>query len=141
MNRETLNTIVTIIALIPMSFFMFLSIFMIRNIILNIQPNDFPILTSLLLGILGYIGLLWNLIYDKKKVAETLNFILLVLGILGFILFVSIEGGFKGWRWIFTIEEPEEWFIIVGPIIITIYLMIEKVKRLFRLYKGSIIEK
>lgn len=89
----------------------------------------------MIFGLLGYIGLVMNLKQDKKIKSELLNFIFLTLGIIGFIMFNSIEGGIEAWKWIILIEEPDEWLIFVGPILITIILTIMKGKRLITMYK------
>ena len=78
-----------------------------------------------------------NLKRDRQKKGEAINFFLLSLGVFGFVLFTSFEGGIKAWKWIFIIEEPDEWLIYVGPILITIFLTIVKVKRLTAIYMKS----
>ncbi len=92
-------------------------------------------LISLLFGILGYIGLLMNLKQNKELKVELINFILLVLGIVGFVLFNSCQGGLRAWKWILMIEEPDEWILFFGPILITLFLIVIKGKRLTKLYK------
>ncbi|MFM6994594.1 MAG: hypothetical protein ACKOWO_05730 [Sediminibacterium sp.] len=79
---------------------------------------------SILFGITGYIGLITSLALPKKNF---LNFLLLLLGLIGFSIFLSYEGGMKGWKWLLTIEEPEEWFILALPIIASLLGLIVNV--------------
>lgn len=130
MKKATLNILLTILALLPSTFFLFMSIFGIVNILSGFHADDIVVLLSLLFGVCGYIGLCMNLKQDKEKKNEIINFLLLFLGVSGFVLFNSITGGFKAWKWILTIEEPDEWLIFVGPILITTFLIIAKGKRI-----------
>jgi len=137
MIKEMINRILTVLAIIPSTFFIVMSIIGIVNVISNFYPRKVIILLSILFGILGYVGLWMNLKQNKKKKVEVINFILLFLGIIGFVMFNSLEGGLQAWIWILTIEEPNEWLLFVGPVIITIILIIIKGKRLTTLYMKS----
>lgn len=135
MIREPLNLALTVIALIPMTFFLFLSIYGLVNALSRFDLGKAPIYISMVFGVLGYVGLVMNLIQDKKLKAEVVNFIFLLLGIIGFMLFISLAGGLRVWKWVLFIEEPDEWAVIVGPILITIFLTVIKGKRLKKLYE------
>jgi hypothetical protein len=137
MKRETINILLTIIAIIPFTFFMFISVYGIINILSRFDIKDSLLLSSMLFGIFGYVGLLMNLKQNKEIKNELLNFVFLSLGIIGFVMFNSFEGGTKAWKWIFTIEEPDEWLIFVGPILITTLITIMKGKRLTTMYKNN----
>ncbi|AWH74780.1 hypothetical protein DCS32_11610 [Dokdonia sp. Dokd-P16] len=130
MKKETVNIILTIVALIPMTYFMVLSIYALANLLSKFDVDDTLILISITFGILGYVGLLMNLKQSKNKNVEFINLTFLSIGIIGFVLFNSIQGGTKAWKWVIMIEEPDEWLMFVGPILITMYLSIIKGKRL-----------
>ena len=134
MKKETINIILTVLALLPMTFFLFVSIYGVFNILSSFHFNDILVLISLIFGILGYAGLVMNLKQNKKLKTEVINFIFLLLGIVGFVLFNSFEGGLKAWKWILMIEEPDEWLMYVGPTLITIILILKKGKRLTTMY-------
>lgn len=136
MKKETINIILTVLALLPMTFFLFVSIYGVFNILSSFHFNDTLVLISLIFGILGYAGLVMNLKQNKKLKTEVINFIFLLLGIVGFVLFNSFEGGLKAWKWILMIEEPDEWLMYVGPTLITIILILKKGKRLTTMAKN-----
>ena len=135
MKKETVNRILTILALIPATLFMVLSIFGLVQILSNFDIKDIPILLSIVFGLLGYVGLWMNLKQNKELKAELLNFLFLLLGIIGAVLFILFEGGMRAWKWIITVEDPVEWLIFVGPILIALYLLFLKGKRLMFLRK------
>ena len=137
MKKETINIILTVLALLPMTFFLFVSIYGAFNILSSFHFNDTLVLISLIFGILGYAGLVMNLKQNKKLKTEVINFIFLLLGIVGFVLFNSFVGGLKAWKWILMIEEPDEWLMFVGPTLITIILILKKGKRLTTMAKKS----
>lgn len=118
-----------------MTLFLFLSIYGISNILSNFDAGDTPVLLSMILGILGFVGLFMNLKQNRRLKPELLNFILLTFGIIGFVLFISLEGGIKAWKWIIMIEEPGEWLLFVVPLLITIFLTVKKGKCLITMHK------
>ncbi len=126
MKKEKIIIFLTIIAIIPSTLFFGMSILGIINILSNFYPKDITILISMLFGICGYIGLLLNLKQIKSKKSEVINFVFLILGVIGFIIFNSSIGGMNSWKWILTFEEPDEWLIFVTPILITIILIVIK---------------
>lgn len=137
MKKETLHIILTVIALIPMTYFLFFTIYGIISVLSRFDFSKAPILISMVYGVLGYVGLVMNLKQHKKFKAEFVNFLFLVLGLIGFIAFYSFVWGFRAWKWILLIEEPDEWLLTVGPILITIFLTVTKGKRLLALYKSE----
>jgi|GEM_PF-2071873 len=137
MKRETLHAILTIIALIPMTYFFILTIYFLFVILSSFDLKDTPYLVSMIFGVLGYVGLVMNLKQNKVYAAELTNFIFLSLGLIGFIFFYAYQGGIRAWQWILFIEEPDEWIMSVGPILITIFLTVTKGKRLLALYKHN----
>ena len=138
MKRETINIILTVISLLPMTYFLLLSIYGMFNILSNFETKSIMILISMIFGVYGYIGLLMNLKQNKNLKVEIINFIMLLLGIIGFAIFNSIIGGKDAWKWIVTMEEPDEWFILVAPILISIFLTIEKGIRIFSQCKHTL---
>lgn len=137
MKRKSINVILTLFALVPMTFYLLLTVYGIVNVLMRFAPDDALLLLSMVFGVLGYVGLAMNLKQNKELKVELINFILLLIGVSGGILFTSIEGGLKAWKWIFTIEEPDEWLMSVGPVLIVIFLMVLKGKRLKTLYMKS----
>lgn len=137
MKRETITIILTTITLIPMTFWLFLSIYGLKNMLTNFDSNNIPIGLAMVFGIIGYIGLIMNLKTEKKLKSECINFVFLLVGIIGFILFHSIEGGITAWKWIIFMEEPNEWIIFVGPMLMTIIITVMKGNLLLKGYKGN----
>ena len=137
MKRETITIILTTITLFPMTFWLFLSIYGLKSILTNFDSNNIQIVLAMVFGIIGYIGLIMNLKTDKKMKAERINFIFLLVGIIGFILFHSIEGGLEAWKWIIFMEEPDEWIIFVGPILMTIIITVMKGNHLMKGFKNT----
>ena len=137
MKRETLNIFLTILTLIPLTFYLIISVYALYNILSKFSVDTLIILIPITLGILGYVGLLMNLKKDKGQKWEFINLIFLISGIIGWVLFNSFVGGIEAWKWIIMIEEPDEWLIFVGPILLTMYLTIIKAKRLTTMYMKS----
>ena len=137
MKRETLNIFLTILTLIPLTFYLIISVYALYNILSKFSVDTLIILIPITLGILGYVGLLMNLKKDKGQKWEFINLIFLISGIIGWVLFNSFVGGIEAWKWIIMIEEPDEWLIFVGPILLKMYLTIIKTKRLTTMYKKS----
>lgn len=137
MKRETITIILTTITLIPMTFWLFLSIYGLKNMLTNFDSNNIPIGLAMVFGIIGYIGLIMNLKTEKKLKSECINFVFLLVGIIGFILFHSIKGGITAWKWIIFMEEPNEWIIFVGPMLMTIIITVMKGNLLLKGYKGN----
>jgi hypothetical protein len=93
-----------------------LTIAVLPNVVSNLEFNIKDILTllSCLLGISGFIGLTRLIIIPKIK-NYVLTIVLLISGIIGSAIFMSVTGGQSALQWIFTFEEPDEWFIFVWP--------------------------
>ncbi len=119
MSKELIYKLLLFTGLIPASILVCFSFLGLYNVItLNVLNfRNIITLTSLSLGIIGFIGLNTSFVVPKKA---KLNFILLLLGIIGFSMFLSFEGGIAGWKWFVTIEEPDEWFLLGWPVIIAI---------------------
>jgi hypothetical protein len=128
MLKELTYKIILVTGLFPATFLLFFSFFGLANITSSnhLFQKDIIILTSILLGIVGYIGLITSLTLPKKTL---INFLLLFMGLIGFSIFISIEGGIRGWKWLLTIEEPEEWFLLAWPIITSLLgLIVNSIK-------------
>ncbi|MES2587807.1 MAG: hypothetical protein V4622_02435 [Bacteroidota bacterium] len=119
MNKDIIYKLTIISGLIPATILLLLTIIGISNIFSfhEIRFKEFIVFTSMILGIVGYVGLLTSLIFNNKTI---LNLILLLLGLIGFVIFTSFEGGLYAWKWIITMEEPEEWFIPVWPNVVSL---------------------
>lgn len=137
MNNKIVNVILTIVALIPMTYFLIFSLYVLIRILSSFEVSDTLYAFCLLCGILGYIGLLMNLKQPKSRKAEIINVIFLSLGIIGFLIFYSLTSGIDGWKWIITMKEPDEWLVLVIPLLITLYLIVIKGNQLSRKYQKS----
>lgn len=133
MLKEVTYKIILITGLFPATLLLFFSFLGLANILSSNQlyQKDIIILTSILLGMAGYVGLITSLALPKKTL---LNFLLLLLGLIGFSIFLSYEGGMRGWKWLLTIEEPEEWFFPAWPIIASLLGLFVN---MFKLKKNS----
>ena len=114
-----------------------ISVYALYNILSKFSVDALIILIPITLGILGYVGLLMNLKKNKGQKWEFINLTFLISGIIGWVLFNSFVGGIEAWKWIIMIDEPDEWLIFVGPILLTVYLTIIKAKRLTTMYMKS----
>lgn len=116
MLKELTYKIIIITGLLPASILLVFSFMGLSNILSSnhLIGEDIILLFSIIVGIAGYIGLVTSLVIPKKTM---LNFLLLLLGLIGFSIFLSMEGGMHGWLWFLTIEEPDEWLLPAWPII------------------------
>jgi len=137
MKKDKLNIFLTILTLIPLTFYLIISVYALYKILSKFSVDALIILIPIILGILGYVGLLMNLKKNKGQKWEFINLTFLISGIIGWVLFNSFVGGIEAWKWIIMIEEPDEWLIFVGPILLTMYLTIIKTKRLTTMYMKS----
>jgi len=137
MKKDKLNNFLTILTLIPLTFYLMISVYALYNILSKFSVDALIILIPITLGILGYVGLLMNLKKNKGQKWEFINLTFLISGIIGWVLFNSFVGGIEAWKWIIMIDEPDEWLIFVGPILLTVYLTIIKAKRLTTMYMKS----
>ena len=137
MKKDKLNNFLTILTLIPLTFYLVISVYALYNILSKFSVDALIILIPITLGILGYVGLLMNLKKNKGQKWEFINLTFLISGIIGWVLFNSFVGGIEAWKWIIMIDEPDEWLIFVGPILLTVYLTIIKAKRLTTMYMKS----
>jgi len=81
---------------------------------------------SLLFCIVGYAGLCTALLLPKRP---KLNVSLLLLGLIGFSIFMSLQGGSSAWKWLLLFEEPDEWFLLGFPFISLLLGLSVNVKR------------
>ena len=121
--KAIVNIILILSGIIPATFLLFMCFFMIGKIMTDwsFDSQDIIYLTTSLFGIFGYAGLILLLLEHRIKRVLIVTFLL--MGILSFILFVS-QSGIKAWSWIITMEEPDEWFIIVWPTIVALISVI-----------------
>jgi hypothetical protein len=118
--------VLTIIALVPATplvFFSSLWLFQIHII-------DYGIFISMIFGVFGYIGLIMNLFWNKPIKIEIVNFILLLFGFVGFFIFIIFERSGRVLKWVITMEEPDEFLILVSPTLISIILLLIKGKQI-----------
>ena len=120
--------------LIPALILLFLTLLVLPDYIKSFRfiSKEIILLGSMILGILGFFGLLLSIIPRFKKLCFT-KMILLSLGIIGFLIFMSVTGGKKSWNWIINIEEFDEWIIWVWPNIVSTGLVLLNGEKLIKL--------
>jgi len=84
----------------------------------NLGLSEIIMIFCFLCGICGYIGLIM-ILKGLHKTRHILKSIFLILGLIGFIIFVNYSGRNNFWKWILSVEEPDEWFIIMLPLIVS----------------------
>jgi hypothetical protein len=94
--------------------------------------NSLSLIFSIVIGILGYVGLILLLVNRKTKLNKVLTILLLLSGIFGFVLFMYIEGGEQAWHWMINMEEPFELLILLFPVVVSLLFLTIEIKSLFR---------
>ncbi len=130
-----INIILTLIALIPMTIFLYMVLWGVLNITPLIDSGETLFLITMIFWVCGNIGLIMNLKQSKKRKSEVINFILLFFGVIGLFMFSLFENGWNLWNWIFTTRHPLASLIFALPFIIKIFLTGAKAKQLRLLYK------
>lgn len=127
MIKDLIYKMILFTGILPASILLFFSLIGFATIIIDniLDGRNIIILISIIFGIVGYVGLITSMIFPRKAL---LNFILLLLGLIGFSIFLSYEAGLKGWKWLVTIEEPEEWFLPGLPFVATVIGLIVNLK-------------
>ena len=118
-------TILVLSGLIPATYLLIIAGLFLSEIIPSLREDSSQTKTlfSLLMGICGYIGLVIALIpkfYSKHLV----KILFCLIGILGFALFMTVEGNGITWNWFTKMEEPDAWLIFMWPNIVCIILII-----------------
>ncbi|MEX1003356.1 MAG: hypothetical protein WDZ35_14650 [Crocinitomicaceae bacterium] len=128
---KSLDLFLSVLAFVPASILVFFSTGVFVTLIPEFEFEFRKIIAVLylLLGIAGYIGIIFAMV-GRLETKPKLILTLLSCGILSFILFNSFEGGTRAWKWIFTIEEPGEWFLLVWPTLVSIYFVIRAIRKL-----------
>lgn len=127
--NHVLYVIILLLGLFPATFLFILMIQGMTSILTwyDLHLRIAFIMISFILGMAGYIGLFTALIAPRKY---KLNSALLLFGLVGFSIFMSLEGGITAWKWFLFIEEPDEWFILGLPIISALVGLIVNVRRI-----------
>ncbi len=114
MIKDLIYKIILLVGLVPATLMLCFSILGLCTIVTSdyIYLKEIILLFSIIFGILGYTGLLTSLLIPEKA---KLNFCFLLLGLIGFSVFLSYESGISGWKWLLTMEEPDEWAILGLP--------------------------
>ena len=117
--------ILLISGIVPATFMFFQTLMM---LFLFISDTDFSlidilIMISFLFGLCGYIGLLITL-KGLHNTNHLKKLILIGLGLIGFTMFFNIAGTKNFWNWVLKIEEPDEWFLGIWPILVSIVFLI-----------------
>jgi hypothetical protein len=125
--------IFTLSGLVPATILLGYTLLLLPNIVSNISLNirQITLSLSLIFGLCGYIGLYFSLA-PKFENKYLLKFIFLILGIVGWTIFTSVEFGRRGWAWILQVEEFNEWIIFVWPAIVALVLAMWNGRKLFQ---------
>ena len=89
----------------------------------KLEWSDILIILCFLCGICGYIGLVM-IFKGLHKTNKIRKLTLLILGLIGFIILFNYIGMKSFWSWILYVEEPDEWFLIMWPFIVSVIFMI-----------------
>ena len=118
-------TILVLSGLIPATYLLIIAGLFLSEIIPSLPEDSSQIktLVSLLIGICGYIGLVIALI-PKFYPKHLLKIAFCLAGILGFALFISVEGNGITWDWFAKMEEPDEWLVFMWPNTVCLILII-----------------
>ncbi len=85
--------------------------------------SNLLIIICFIFGICGYIGLVM-ILKGLHKTNQIRKSIFIILGLIGFTVLFNFVGTKNIWDWILYVEEPDEWFLIMWPIIVsTIFLI------------------
>ena len=119
--------------LLPATFLLVLTLIFMPDVIKNmsLEFDEILMFLSMSFGIGGYIGLLLSLL-PKFENKYLIKLTFLLLGIIGSITFSSIAGGKRAWTWVLNVQEFDEWFISIWPIIVSIVLAIWNGQKLFK---------
>lgn len=122
--------------ILPASVLMIMSLLIIIHIIIgdSLSSEEVLALFICILGILGYIGLFRLLSSHRYSSIEIIPFLL--CGIFSFVIF-NFNGPDNAWEWVFTMQEPGEWFILVWPTIVGIIGIIGLLIKEWILKKGA----
>ena len=118
-------TILVLSGLIPATYLLIIAGLFLSEIIPSLREDSSQTKTlfSLLMGICGYIGLVIALI-PKFYPKHLVKILFCLIGILGFALFMTVEGNGITWNWFTKMEEPDAWLIFMWPNIVCIILII-----------------
>ena len=122
--KSALKNLLIISALIPATVLLGLTYFFLPGFIMKItfSVEEVLILISMIFGIFGFLGLTLSLIPKFEKEYQ-MKVILLTLGVIGALVFMTITGGEKAWKWMLKIEELNEWIIWAWPILVSLILI------------------
>lgn len=131
-NTILLHIILILSAIIPATLMVVYSIYFIVILFERFFSSGINGISDILLffigvfGIIGYVGLVLvsGTIMRKSLKRQKWAISCLVFGIFGSILFIVL-GGKSALIWIFTIEEPLEWFVFMWPTLVSIYFVIK----------------
>lgn len=88
----------------------------------KLMLSDIFIIFCFLCGICGYVGLVM-ITKGLHKTNQIRKSIFLLLGLIGFSLFFKYVGTKNFWDWILYIEEPDEWFLIMWPLVVSVIFL------------------
>ena len=109
--------------IVPATFMLIISLAALVFIIdgRSLDIKKIVLVVSIILGVIGYLGFILSLILPKRI---KLNLSLLSIGTVGYVTFISVEGGAHVWEWIFTMAEPGEWILVCWPLIVALILIV-----------------
>ncbi len=122
--RMLIHYIVVIAAIIPGTISFVFCLGGILLLVPNVDLFIIPFLYLLLCGVLGYAGLVMLLFRNKDRDNIVINFVCLLHGVVGYLLFIIITGGNLSWEWAFRdLEEITEWKIFFYPFIVSLFYL------------------
>lgn len=126
--KSFINYLFIFSAIIPATYLLFLCLLVLGEVVSDFSFNSESILYLLigLSGIMGYLGLLF--LFAENRIKNAVIIMCLSLGVISLIIFTSIQG-IHAWKWILTMEEPDEWFILVWPSIVSVVQIIRIIIR------------
>ena len=118
--KTTLYYIFWLSGVLPALILLVLTLAILPNLFVDFhfRIREVLILSASLLGMCGFLGLL-RLGSGLERKNYVLTVSLLIAGIIGSIIFLMTTGGQRALKWIYTFEEPGEWFIFVWPNIVS----------------------
>jgi hypothetical protein len=119
----------------PSIFLLMMTLIFIPGLLMSFELSLewFALISSCLFGIGGFIGFL-RLFNKEANQNSILNILLLLSGVAGSIIFMTVTVGMKrALEWTIKFEEPDEWFLFTWPIIVALtFAIIISIKRFKR---------
>lgn len=121
--RTTLDFFLVFTALIPATFLFGISLEILSFLLHDWESGaeSFLFLFIIIFGITGYFGLILYLFPLNKKQTRVSAY-MMSAGVMAIFTLISLSGS-RAWIWILTMKEPGEWFLLMWPNLVAIYLI------------------